>query len=99
MGYKDEEKRKEYQRKWQRNKDAINREKSLIMMGGKCVNCGNSDFRVLQIDHIIPIRRNKNKEFSREGGTRIRQMIANGSRDMKDLQLLCANCHQIKTFA
>ncbi len=99
MPNKDLEKRRTYQRIWQRNKDAENRKNSLTILGGKCVLCGNSDYRVLQIDHIKPIRRSKTNPFAREGGTRIRQMIANGTRSKDNLQILCANCHQIKTFS
>lgn len=96
MAYIEPKKQREYQRLWRRNKVKQEREKCYSILGGKCVRCGISDFRVLQIDHKNPVKR-KSDIIRFETGTRLRQIIANGSRKIKDLQLLCANCHQIKT--
>lgn len=75
-----------------------NRERRLELMerlGGSCVLCGFADERALQFDHIIPI---KNRH-----APRITQWIQSKKwRDVlgefdKVFQLLCANCHAIKT--
>lgn len=97
MSYKNHDRQKEYQREWRANRRLIERKISFDKLGSKCAKCSNKDFRVLQIDHIVAIRR-KIIERNVETGTRMRQRIANGSRDVKNLQLLCANCHQIKTY-
>lgn len=65
------------------------------LLGGKCVKCGFSDWRGLQIDHV------------RGGGTKHRKRCKNESAYNKeieagitsgDYQLLCANCNQIKRY-
>ena len=68
------------------------------MLGGKCSNCGNDDVRVLQIDH----KHNDGKELKRGG--RIRGLdakhyraIIRGDDPLDRYQLLCANCHSLKT--
>jgi len=71
--------------------------KVIEKFGGKCIRCGFSDWRALQIDHI-------------NGGglkERIKHRKAGGGdgfnrRILKDTsnkyQLLCANCNWIKRF-
>ncbi len=65
-----------------------------MISGGppKCARCGNEDVRVLQIDHI-------HGDGSLVGRTlsigRLERIIADG--EPIPLQLLCANCHVIKT--
>lgn len=68
--------------------------KAIELLGGKCAHCGNDDFRVLQIDHI-------NNDGYLEGKNRSDPMmrdIYTGRRSIDDLQLLCANCHHIKSY-
>lgn len=67
--------------------------KILEVLGGKCVRCGNSDIRVLDLDHIDPDK--KNKPAHRNYPTPIR--VALWEKEMDNLQILCANCHRIKT--
>jgi hypothetical protein len=64
--------------------------KVLQAMGGKCVHCGFSDWRALQIDHV-------------NGGGRAEKLKIGSTRYYKhvlahpdDYQLLCANCNWIK---
>jgi len=62
-------------------------------LGGCCVRCGNTDIRVLQIDH-------KNGGGSKHirsvsGMTRYKR-LALGQDDINKYQLLCANCNWIK---
>jgi hypothetical protein len=69
------------------------RARVLEVMGGRCVRCGFSDWRALQIDHI-------------NGGGRVdRELYANKDqylravlRSLEKYQLLCANCNWIKKY-
>ncbi len=67
--------------------------KLLNFLGGKCVRCGFSDFRALQIDHVngggVKERKSITKMFSKY----IFEKIQQGN---KEYQLLCANCNWIK---
>lgn len=79
------------------------RERILELLGNKCVHCGFSDKRALQIDHVFGGGNQERKRFQSKSkirfGVTIRyykhvlQQIKNGS---KDYQLLCANCNIIK---
>lgn len=60
-------------------------------LGGRCVWCGFSDERGLEIDHIIPIRK---QSKDRKPNVMYRQIML-GERD--NLQLLCGTCHRFKT--
>lgn len=58
-----------------------------------CVNCGESDIRVLEFDHI--------NSYEKKFG--IARGISNGmkwsviSEEINKCQILCANCHKIRT--
>jgi 5-methylcytosine-specific restriction endonuclease McrA len=59
--------------------------------------CGIDDQRVLQIDHIIPMRRRLNKlSDNADTGVALLRRIVDG--DTSNVQALCANCHVIKTI-
>lgn len=68
--------------------------KLILELGGKCSNCGYSDIRALQLDHI------------KGGGTKERKKLSaysvylkylkNIGKTKKILQILCANCNWIK---
>jgi hypothetical protein len=62
------------------------------MLGGKCVHCGFSDKRALQIDHINGGGSAENRIY---GPQRYVNYLKNGC---SGLQLLCANCNQIKKW-
>lgn len=73
------------------------RSATLALLGGKCVQCGFSDVRALQIDHI---NGGGNKDRRSSGGPStyygiVQKSFSNG--DGK-YQLLCANCNMIKRF-
>jgi hypothetical protein len=63
-------------------------------LGGKCVTCGFTDWRAIQVDHI------------NGGGNKERKAFKNHNRYFRSLvgcdkskyQLLCANCNQIKLY-
>jgi 5-methylcytosine-specific restriction endonuclease McrA len=85
--YQQKTEQKEKQRQWEKNR----RVRALDMLGSKCAVCGNEDHRVLQIDHIIELNGKK-----RIPHTSLHASIIAGNTD--NLQLLCANCHAIKTW-
>lgn len=62
------------------------------LLGGKCQNCGISDSRVLDFDHIDPA--SKEMLISQ----RYNLPIGVLEEEVRKCQLLCANCHRIKTF-
>lgn len=69
------------------------RKQALQILGNKCVRCGFSDPRALQIDHITGngyIQRRASNVSSRS----ICSDIIGGN--TKDYQILCANCNWIK---
>jgi len=67
----------------------------IAALGGKCVECGIDDHRVLDIDHID--REKKLKERKRTGNwlNRLKDWKANEG----NLRLLCANCHRVHTWS
>jgi 5-methylcytosine-specific restriction endonuclease McrA len=72
------------------------REQVIQALGGKCSVCGFSDIRALQIDHRIPVRQggHKRKVITRK---RFHEMLAEIETGQHNYQVLCANCHCIKT--
>ena len=88
-----------------RNRDSINsrrrkylkqyhmklREQSIEMLGSRCSNCGITDVRVLEIDHVSG---GGGIERKIVGPRKMLLKIANGDTD--GYQLLCGNCHIIK---
>jgi len=67
----------------------------IAKLGGKCVACGMTDPRVLQVNH-------KNggglKELKRIGSTHIYRGIVLGTRTTDDVDLRCANCNIIYEY-
>jgi len=69
------------------------RSAALAFLGGKCVKCGFSDERALQIDHINGGGR---KEFLEIHAHGIHKKILETPGSLSEYQLLCANCNWIK---
>lgn len=67
------------------------REEVLTLLGPQCRQCGYSDTRALEIDHVAPVRHRSTyaKEWPRE--------IKNIRSNPHEYQVLCANCHTIKS--
>jgi len=96
-----------YMRKWQReHPEAFNlilrrhyqklRNEILSLLGSKCIRCGFSDIRALQIDHVHGGGTKERKNYgSMPLYRKILKEIKAGS---KDYQLLCANCNWIKKY-
>lgn len=80
------EKKRVYANKW--------KTEAMTVLGNACCVCGIDDLRVLEIDHIDGGGNQHRKRRSRES---IWREIAIGETTSK-FQLLCANCHRIKTF-
>jgi hypothetical protein len=67
----------------------------LLKLGGKCVRCGFSDARALQIDHVNG--GGAKEDRGRNGGSRGLILYYRVLRDTGGtFQLLCANCNWIK---
>jgi hypothetical protein len=67
------------------------------MLGDKCAKCGFNDHRALQIDHIHGAEAHE-RFTSQRAGSGLRSAILRGDRDIREFQLLCANCNWIKRF-
>jgi hypothetical protein len=58
-------------------------------LGGRCVMCGTTDVRVLTVDHVVNVGRNR----TIHGGTSIYVRVARGTLSVEGLQCLCYNCN------
>lgn len=73
----------------------------LQLLGDKCTHCGITDPRVLEIDHVYrtemgkPLTRRKQTGGNDRGFLR---RVLGKKIPREELQLLCANCHRIKTY-
>lgn len=79
---------KERKRQWNKKLEIIK------ILGGKCRQCGIDDIRVLDINHLIP----ENKTKYKKGGHTTPRRLKDWLKNIKDLELLCANCHRIYTW-
>lgn len=59
-----------------------------------CEKCGNDDFRVLDFDHLDRSKKSFNISNGLSHGYSIETLLA----EAKKCQVLCSNCHRIKTF-
>ena len=71
------------------------REKAIELLGNKCVNCGFSDKRALQIDHINGGGRKDKRNLKGKQGY-LKTVIESILSKENKYQLLCANCNWIK---
>lgn len=81
-------------RKWRESARAIReraRVRALMLLGGCCERCGNSDSRVLQIDHRIAHRQQVTRP-------RPEEIARDVLRHPSKYQALCANCNWIKRW-
>lgn len=95
MPYKNREKQLEAQRANAKKRRIAVRNAVIELLGGKCNRCSIIDARVLQIDHVKAIHREKS---GKESGHKVALKILNGIIKLSEVQLLCANCHVIKTL-
>lgn len=105
MPYKNPEDRRLWQRNWNRKKNIEWRKGAITILGGSCVSCGyNDSMYALEIDHIDPQLLNNSTRINKHGqtkythGTALARAIVRGYITTDGLQLLCCNCHAIKTL-
>lgn len=94
MAYKDKDKQREFQRLWRRKYRLDQKLKAIEILGGKCKNCGVTDYRCLEFDHIKPELREPSSHISHL----VIRAIVTGKLTNNEIQLLCASCHSIKTY-
>jgi len=90
-GKKNRDKRSQYSRKYQKKMHGG----VIEMLGGKCVICGITDKRVLQMHHKDG---GGYKEFKRVGAYKLYRMILQGERSTEDLEVRCSNCNLIHAY-
>jgi hypothetical protein len=66
----------------------------LTAMGGKCIQCGFSDWRALQVDHVHGGGSAERKALKSNSKAFYAKVLANP----EAYQLLCANCNWIKKY-
>lgn len=72
----------------------IFRANMLEFMSGKgCLDCGENDIRVLELDHISP----ENKSFSVSQAVKLGYSWDEVLVEIEKCQILCANCHKRRT--
>jgi hypothetical protein len=69
----------------------------IAMLGGKCVRCGFSDYRALQIDHVNSDGALERAKFGGSATIRFYLRVADSfTKGENRYQLLCCNCNWIK---
>lgn len=58
-----------------------------------CLDCGENDIRVLELDHISP----KNKKFTISQSVKLGYSWSKVKLELKKCRILCANCHKRRT--
>lgn len=76
---------------------ADDRAELLALFGSACRRCGNDDRRVLELDHVNGGGTAERLADLRRG-IHDRRFIEHVRADLASYQLLCANCHRIKTW-
>jgi predicted HNH restriction endonuclease len=64
----------------------------IAALGGKCVTCGFSDARALDINHMDRRRKLRMKSYP------LQRRVSDWRKNMAHLEVLCANCHRIHTY-
>ncbi len=68
-------------------------------LGGKCIHCGITDQRVLQIDHINGHGREEFRKYKGNPDAFYRSIFELSDNDLEEnYQILCANCNWIKKY-
>lgn len=68
----------------------------LTLLGNKCIECGFSDVRALQIDHVNGGGTKEMKDFKGNYNRYYKNVILSVNNNENKYQLLCANCNWIK---
>ena len=84
-------------RKSRKKRHYENRNEIIKLLGNKCIECGFSDVRALQIDHVRGNGSKERNQFRKKSPYAYYRDILREIKDSsKDYQLLCANCNWIK---
>jgi hypothetical protein len=88
---------KEYRKthKYKSNSTKKVRNKIFELLGKKCVKCGFSDIRILQIDHIKGNGKKQRKAL-KNYYRMLLKILEDLTAGSKDYQILCPNCNWIK---
>ena len=84
---------------WTREYHVKLRKKALDILGGKCVECGLEETEensgLLDFDHI---KRSSKKRKTESSSETFRRVVYRGATAHEIIQLLCPNCHRLKTI-
>jgi hypothetical protein len=94
-GLKKTKKYESQTREYKQAKRLQSRIKMLRYLGGECINCGFSDWRALQVDHI---NANRGKDKITYGESYHKKVMKSYDNDENKYQILCANCNWIKRY-
>lgn len=94
------ERMRELQRVWSKKQTFERRMQVIQKFGGKCMTCGFSDWRALQIDHINGGGIKEFRDLYQMGKSRSRKYYYKAllTDTSGKYQLLCANCNWIKKY-
>ena len=70
---------------------ALRKQQAIEYLGGKCLDCGNEDKRVLEFDHAKKRRSNGPTIASLFDGSWQRLQ-----KELDNCELVCANCHKTR---
>ena len=90
---------KEKERRQRASRNAVTyvqrlRREVLVLLGGRCVRCGNDDWRVLEIDCLT----GEPYWDGKSGNPMRKRYLLVKRKEGEGFQLLCANCHKIKDW-
>lgn len=74
------------------------KERVIELLGGKCVNCGLKDWRLLQVNHCHGGGRQERKEQFQNSASQFYHALLEGKRTKEDLDLRCANCNILAEY-
>ena len=75
------------------------REFAISLLGDSCFACGFDDLRALHIDHLTPVLRQSRPDTKHKDSAAEIIAVHKSGEDVKNhFQLLCANCHWIRTY-
>ncbi len=98
-GYRTQYRQNRPQRQVKNRRQADERhQKVAALLGGVCVKCGISDWRVLQVNHINGGGQKEQRRGRSEGRPHMYQDILTGRRSTDDLDLRCANCNVLYEY-
>ena len=94
MSIKWREQNKEKVHQYARNHKQKRRKQVIEYLGGKCINCGISDWRLLQVNHI---NGGGNEERRIRTNYKTWEQILNGERS-GEFDVRCANCNILHEY-